>query len=129
MEIEVTQPHEVYISLLASVGPEMSSHEIKASTVILLSVLLACTFQQSWCCKESSLTPQLPAEEGPMTQLSAEWRLWKDDYGKHYASVQEELYRHVIWQSHQKFIDSHNHFNQTFGFTLAMNEMGDLVSA
>ena len=88
--------------------------------VFLLSVLLllACVLQQSWC-----------GGEAVMPQLSAEWRLWKADHGKQYSSVREELYRHVIWQSHQKFIDAHNHFNQTFGFTLAMNEMGDLVSA
>ena len=60
-------------------------------------------------------------------QLPAEWHLWKSQHRKSYVSEREELFRHAVWQSNKKFIDAHNRFNQTFGFTLAMNELGDLV--
>lgn len=53
--------------------------------------------------------------------------MWKSQHRKSYVSEREELFRHAVWQSNKKFIDAHNRFNQTFGFTLAMNELGDLV--
>lgn len=62
-----------------------------------------------------------------LPQLSAEWHQWKADHGKGYVSEREELYRHVVWQSNKKLVDAHNQFNETFGYTLAMNGMGDLV--
>lgn len=38
-----------------------------------------------------------------------------------------ELERHIIWRTNQQYIDAHNKYNATFGYTLAMNGMGDLV--
>ena len=35
--------------------------------------------------------------------------------------------RHVIWQANQQYIDTHNRYNASFGYTLAMNRLGDLV--
>ena len=60
--------------------------------------------------------------------LSAEWHAWKSVHSKIYRSPREELERHVLWQSNKKFIEAHNIYNETFGYTLAMNEFGDLVS-
>lgn len=68
-----------------------------------------------------------PSRALTLPQLSQDWHLWKTEHGKGYGSVKEELYRHVVWQSNLRFIEAHNAFNKTFGYTLAMNEMGDLV--
>lgn len=61
-------------------------------------------------------------------RLPAEWHAWKSVHGKTYDSQREELTRHAVWQANKKFIEAHNEFNQTFGYTLAMNELGDMVS-
>ena len=94
-----------------------SSHQsLRSHTNLLLSLillLLTCQFSQS-----VSLPHQLPAE----------WHGWKLEHGKGYSSEREEVYRHVVWQGNKKFIEAHNMYNKTFGYTLAMNEMGDLVS-
>ena len=41
--------------------------------------------------------------------------------------MEEEIQRHAIWQSNMKYIDAHNEHADLFGFTLKMNEFGDLV--
>lgn len=48
-------------------------------------------------------------------------------HGKEYGSTEEELMRHTVWESNKKYIDNHNEHADTLGFTLAMNEFGDLV--
>lgn len=48
-------------------------------------------------------------------------------HGKEYDSTEEELMRHTVWESNKKYIDNHNEHADTLGFTLAMNEFGDLV--
>jgi len=58
-----------------------------------------------------------------------EWEAWKQEHSKTYASDEEELRRHIIWQSNKKYIDGHNEHSDTFGFTLKMNEFGDLDGA
>ena len=45
-----------------------------------------------------------------------------------YGTVQEELQRHAVWQANKKFIDEHNQNADKFGYTLAMNDFGDMVS-
>ena len=42
---------------------------------------------------------------------------------------QEEILRNTVWVANRKYIENHNGFsaNKT-GFTLAMNQFGDLVS-
>ena len=49
-------------------------------------------------------------------------------HGKEYGSTEEELMRHTVWESNKKYIDNHNEHDDTLGFTLAMNEFGDLVN-
>ena len=51
------------------------------------------------------------------------------EHGKQYSNELEELHRHAIWQSNKKFIDEHNANADKFGFTLAMNEFGDMDPA
>lgn len=43
-------------------------------------------------------------------------------------SVMEEQERSMVWLSNMKFIDTHNSNADKHGYTLAMNEQGDLVS-
>lgn len=58
-----------------------------------------------------------------------EWNGWKRMNKKSYDSVHHELERHLIWLSNRKFIEQHNANEHIFGFTLAMNHWGDMVSA
>ena len=64
----------------------------------------------------------------PVYQLREEWHLWKAENGKMYKSDIEELERHLIWLSHKTYIDGHNANKDIFGYTLAMNQYGDMVS-
>ena len=64
----------------------------------------------------------------PVYQLREEWHLWKAENGKMYKSDVEELERHLIWLSHKTYIDGHNANKDIFGYTLAMNQYGDMVS-
>ena len=64
----------------------------------------------------------------PKYQLLEEWNLWKNQHGKSYESERVELERHLVWLSNKQYIDQHNANSDIFGFTLAMNHYGDLVS-
>ena len=55
------------------------------------------------------------------------WTLWKVEHGKSYSEEREELERHCVWLSNKKFIEYHNVNADTFGYTLAMNQFGDMV--
>ena len=61
-------------------------------------------------------------------EFPKEWLSWKSEHGKSYESELEELGKHVTWMANKKFIDIHNLYKEKFGFTLAMNHFGDLVS-
>ena len=50
------------------------------------------------------------------------------EHGREYNTAEEELMRHTVWESNKKYIDTHNDNADQLGFTLAMNEFGDLVS-
>ena len=56
-----------------------------------------------------------------------QWQAWKSVHGKNYTSQTEELDRHLVWLSNKKYIESHNVYEDYFGFGLAMNSFGDLV--
>lgn len=56
-----------------------------------------------------------------------EWSEWKLKHGRSYESSLEELERHLIWLSNKQYIDHHNVNSRIFGFTLAMNHLGDVV--
>ena len=57
-----------------------------------------------------------------------EWQLWKTQHGKTYLSQPEELESHLVWLSNRKYVESHNNYADIFGYKLAMNSFGDLVS-
>ena len=56
-----------------------------------------------------------------------EWHLWKATHQKTYEGEHEELRRHIVWLSNQKYIEEHNKYSEHFGYTLEMNKFGDLV--
>ena len=58
-----------------------------------------------------------------------EWQKWKSQHGKSYGSVREELERHIVWLTNREYINAHNQNSHIFGFTLAMNHLGDIVSS
>lgn len=57
-----------------------------------------------------------------------EWNMWKGQHRMRYKSEVEDLSRHLVWLSNKKYIDLHNANSHIFGFTLAMNHFGDMVS-
>lgn len=65
----------------------------------------------------------------PKYQFVEEWSLWKNQHAKTYESDRDELERHLVWLSNKEYIDQHNVNADLFGFTLAMNHFGDLVSS
>lgn len=65
--------------------------------------------------------------EAALFKHAEEWSNWKLKHVKTYATSLDELERHMIWLSNKKFIDHHNANSHIFGFTLAMNHLGDVV--
>ncbi len=57
-----------------------------------------------------------------------DWENWKQTHSKKYTDVVDELLRHLTWLSNLKFIEMHNANAHIFGFELAMNHLGDMVS-
>lgn len=57
------------------------------------------------------------------------WASWQATHNKSYATSNEGLERYVIWRTNTAYIQYHNTYSRTFGFTLAMNSFGDLVSS
>ena len=60
--------------------------------------------------------------------FAEEWQMWKSLHGKSYGSEREELERHLVWLANREYINGHNQNAHIFGFTLAMNHLGDIVS-
>jgi cathepsin L len=61
-------------------------------------------------------------------QYPEEWHLWKAEHGVSYSDDLEELRKHITWMSNNAYIDQHNQYSDTFGYTLKMNNFGDLSS-
>lgn len=61
-------------------------------------------------------------------ELPPEWHAWKYEHGKSYGTFDEEMWRHAVWQTNMKLINKHNEEEESHGFTLKMNHLGDLVS-
>ncbi len=64
----------------------------------------------------------------PQYEYVEEWNLWKNQHSKSYETEVEELDNHLIWLSNKKFIELHNANSHIFGYKLAMNHFGDMVS-
>ena len=62
-------------------------------------------------------------------EFREEWNLWKAQHGKSYSEEREELEKHIVWLSNRAYIEHHNANAKIFGFTLAMNQFGDMVRA
>ncbi len=56
------------------------------------------------------------------------WTVWQRTHEKTYLSSMEALERYVVWRSNTAYIQYHNNYADKFGFTMAMNSFGDLVS-
>ena len=59
---------------------------------------------------------------GPDTRNCA-----SQEHEKEYSTDEEELQRHMIWEANKNYVDNHNEHADVFGFTLAMNQLADLV--
>lgn len=103
-----------------------STHSMMKMISIILTILLITAFEAEG--KKLSYHKHHRRQHSKNLGLSAEWHAWKSVHGKIYGTQREELERHVVWQANKKFIDTHNAFNATFGYTLGMNKFGDLVS-
>jgi len=55
------------------------------------------------------------------------WTAWKAKYGKTYLSAEEDSVRQAIFSKNVAYIQKHNAANT--GFTLGMNQFGDLTNA
>lgn len=60
-------------------------------------------------------------------EYGLQWQAWKATHRRSYVTLVEELERFVIWRANQAFIDYHNSYADKLGFTLRMNQFGDLV--
>lgn len=63
----------------------------------------------------------------PKFRHEQKWTQWKSFHDRNYTNDLEELERHLIWLSNKVYIEQHNANAHIFGFTLAMNHLGDLV--
>lgn len=61
-------------------------------------------------------------------KLDSEWMQWKNEHLREYESDTHELERYVIWKSNKAYVDVHNELKDEFGYFLALNQFGDLVS-
>ena len=60
---------------------------------------------------------------------TTEWEMWKMEHGKSYASNDEEIFRHTIFEANKKYVDEHNANAARWGYTLATNKFADMDAA
>lgn len=97
------------------------------SNLTLKLVLLAFLFTFSLSKREKKLVYNSEEEGNSKVKFPPEWHLWKSQHGKVYQDEREELQRHIVWLANKKHIEEHNKFADEFGYTLKMNQFGDLV--
>jgi len=97
----------------------------RSLTLLLFTLVIFVTWAEG---KKKTSHNNHPQHNSDSLGLSLEWHAWKSEHGKSYESQKEELQRHIVWQANKKFIEAHNTFNKTLGYTLAMNHFGDMVS-
>ena len=61
-------------------------------------------------------------------EFSDEWNSWKELHKKTYECEHEELARYTIWVANKAYIEEHNKNVQAHGYSLKMNEFGDMVT-
>lgn len=92
----------------------MKTHLLTTAAALLSLLLLS---------SSSSLAQNVKAK----FRFEDEWGSWKLTHDRNYTSEMEELERHLVWLSNKVYIDQHNANARIFGYTLAMNRLGDLV--
>ena len=81
------------------------------------------------------LNPSSSLETDPISlSLAAvedayEWIAWKQEHQRNYSSNLQELERYIVWRSNKFYVRQHNSHSDDFGYTLKMNQFGDMVSA
>lgn len=55
------------------------------------------------------------------------WLKWKQKHDRSYESDIHELEKYVTWVSNNAMIEAHNSLKSEFGYTLAINQYGDMV--
>lgn len=75
-----------------------------------------------------SLAVSSASSQAAKFELVEEWTAWKGYHGKSYVSEVEELEKHLVWLSNKEYVEQHNENAHVFGFTLALNHLGDMVS-
>ena len=80
-----------------------------------------------WTDKHKSSTTTEDSLQGVNDVDVADWQLWKSVHNKLYRSSEEERDRYSIWRSNKAFIEAHNNNSAEFGYTVRMNQFGDLV--
>lgn len=103
-------------------GAKSTSLSFRASFVLIVLCLLALAGEGS------AETIHKKSSRNAYFEHAAEWSHWKLKHERNYNSSLEELERHLVWASNKRYIDSHNANSHIFGFTLAMNHLGDVVS-
>ena len=76
----------------------------------------------------AAVTVKAAVAESVQFSSVEEWQMWKGQHGKSYGSVRKELERHIVWLANRAYINAHNQNSHVFGFTLALNHFGDVVS-
>lgn len=67
-------------------------------------------------------------EMAPVLEMREEWEQWQVAHGKKYLDVREMVESHSVWMANREYIEQHNTNAQLFGYSLRMNQFGDLVS-
>lgn len=62
-------------------------------------------------------------------QYGVQWQGWRLEHNKSYQTSAEALERYIIWRTNVAYIEYHNAYADRFGFTLAMNSFGDMVTS
>jgi C1A family cysteine protease len=62
-------------------------------------------------------------------EFASLWSIFKSDFKKVYASVEEELERFVVFKANVDFITAHNKEADVHGYTTGINQFADMSSA
>ena len=60
--------------------------------------------------------------------VEAEWKQWRAKHKKHYSTHESESLKRTVWSKNKEYVEDHNAHAGEYGYTLAMNSFGDLVS-
>ena len=117
--------HPQSVSFAVSVTMKITT----SALILLLLALVAVT--KAGDARRRLTTEELTGSDGRLNtnvlRYGLQWEAWKATHRRGYLTLVEELERFVIWRANQAFIDYHNSYANKLGFTLRMNQFGDLV--